>query len=157
MTDYRKLSPMSKHYAEIQRMFGRDPSVQVFSPTQYRVSVPGWHLHKGACYGRPCGDGRSLESACAALLSYLAQPASWLAEGDNCDHVCAAKYGGMADKKKAAKADFWAGLKDGARQFALMPAWKRGLPPCEDERCEREYQHEGKHRRAKPVEYEEWT
>lgn len=45
--------------------------------------------------------------------------------------------------------------KRNAEIVATWPAWKRGLPPCVDERCEREHNHPGKHRRARES-FDEW-
>lgn len=141
-------------YAEVESLLGR-PTVNVFSPTEYRVTVPGWHVHNGASTSRPFGDGRSLEKACEALLRYCNRPASWVADGDECDHRCHAQYMHMEDKQAASRASLREVTERAAHTVAHWPAWKRGLPPCEDELCEREDQHEGSHRRA-VVAYEEW-
>ncbi len=51
---------------------------------------------------------------------------------------------------------FWKTAERSAAEVEKWPAWKRGLDPCEDERCERELGHEGKHRAARPVTFDEW-
>ncbi len=43
-----------------------------------------------------------------------------------------------------------------ADEVESWPAWKRGLPSCTELHCERELDHDGKHRRRRPVEFIEW-
>ena len=143
-------------YDNVVTRFGRKPEVQVFSPTEYRVTISGWHVHNGASSGRPIGDGRSLDGACRALLAYVDRPASMVFEGEYCDRVCHVKYAKSEPHQEAARASLRSVVEDAARTVDSWPAWKRGLPPCEDERCERELHHKGKHRAARPVEFDEW-
>lgn len=46
-------------------------------------------------------------------------------------------------------------LARAGREVANWPAWKRGEPPCSEAHCERELDHEGKHRRSRTV-FDEW-
>lgn len=142
-------------YDQVVKRFGKRPQVDVFSPTEYRVWITGWHVHNGAATSDPVGQGRSLEKACEALLRYVDAPASMLVKGD-CDVRCYAKYSQSESHQKAARDGIRAILEENAATVESWPAWKRGLPPCADEECEREDGHKGKHRRAKPVEYDEW-
>lgn len=144
------------NYDKILKRFGKRPSVLVFSPTEYRVTVSDWHVHNGAMTCRPCGDGTTLENACANLLAFCDQPASMAVEGDHCDHVCSAKYMKSKTHQKAAHASLRSVIACAAANVESWPAWKRGLPPCVEQECEREADHEGRHRRQKPIEFEEW-
>ena len=140
---------------EVVAKFGQ-PHVDVWGPTRYRVWVQhGWHVHNGASTSDPSGDGRSLESACRALLDYIARPASMLCEGA-CDIRCRAKYSQSEPHQKAARASTHSVIEEAAATVEKWPAWKRGLDPCTDERCERELGHKGKHRAARPVTFDEW-
>lgn len=142
-------------YNRITERFGKTPQVQVFSPTQYRVAIRGWQVHSGASTSEPFADGRSLEKACEALLRFIDDPAAWVHEG-SCDHLCHAKYSRMRDKQVLNRKRFRTVVEEAAATVARWPAWKRGEPPCEDDDCEGVLGHDGKHWRAKPVEYDEW-
>lgn len=143
-------------YDRVVAKFGRRPEVAVHSPAEYSVSVSGWHMHSGAATSCPFAGGRSLEGACKRLLDLIAEPQVMLVEGEHCDHVCHAKYMKSEPHQRASRAAFRSVIEDAARTVDSWPAWKRGLPPCEDERCEREAGHKGKHRAARPVTYDEW-
>lgn len=135
--------------------FGKKPIIAVYSPTEYRVEIVGWHVHNGAATSALFADGRSLEKACAALLKYIERPASMVVEGD-CDYQCASRYMKSKSHQAAARASLRTVVDEAADAVDHWPAWKRGLPPCEEDECERELGHDGKHRHAKPVEYVEW-
>lgn len=147
---------MTTYYQQVVDGFGKRPEVTVHSPTEYSVCVSGWHMHSGASTSRPFAGGRSLEAACKRLLALVDEPQVMLVEGEYCDHVCSARYMKSKSHQKASRAAMRSVIEDAARTVDSWPAWKRGLPPCEDERCEREAGHAGKHRSARPVEFDEW-
>lgn len=134
-------------WSRVVARFGT-PHVDVWSPTEYRVWVQtGWHVHSGASTSDPVGQGRSLESACKALLVYTDRPGSLVVVGE-CDYQCRRRYDASAASKVA-----YSGLKkvldEAAARVAAWPAWKQGLPPCAREECDREYDHPGRHRRPR--------
>src|SRR5258705_11897978 len=96
---------MSAFWFEIIAKFGQ-PHVDVFSPTEYRVWVQsGWHVHDGASTQDPCGNGRSLESACKKLLEMCSAPSGMLIEG-SCDWRCARKYA-QSPQAKVTSQNLW--------------------------------------------------
>lgn len=133
-------------YGDLMLLLG-DLSYSVRAPTEYRAYAPyGWHLHDGAASGTPFADGKSLEKACENLLALIQKPGTMLVEGI-CDQTCFNRYNTSSARKVADRA-FVRHVKKTAREVRSWPAWKRGLPPCEEEECEREYDHEGKHRKT---------
>lgn len=117
----------------VERFVGSRPAVQCWSPTQYRVAYHGWHVHDGACSGAPFADGKTLESACAALLRQVNAEHVMLVEGD-CDQPCANRYT-SSPKARLAHGRLMAFIEDSAARVDRWPAWKRGLPPCPSEGC----------------------
>ncbi len=134
---------MSKFYDEVTRRFGR-PHVDVFSATEYRVWVrSGWHVHDGAATGDPVGHGKTLEAASKALIAYCDRPQAEVVHGE-CDQACCNRYS-ASPKSKLATVAFWNFLKEVSEQVERMPHWKRGLPPCVEERCDLAAGHKGDH------------
>ena len=141
---------------EVLEIFGEKPKIDVRGPTDYNVSYLNWHVHNGACTSTLHGHGRSLESACRSLLKYCFEnPASMVVKGA-CDWQCETKYSKSKKHQDAARKALRLVIEEASKTVDNWPAWKRGLDPCEDENCEREFGHAGKHRQAKPVEFDEW-
>lgn len=128
-------------YDRLVERLGSRPEIQCWSPTQYRVTVPGWHYHSGAVSGRPCGDGKTLEAACESFLRQMGLPHVELVEG-GCTLQCENRYSD-SDKAKTAHRLLCEHIERAAEQVSRWPAWKRGLPPCPTDNCEMAVGHPG--------------
>jgi hypothetical protein len=123
----------------VERFKGQRPQIDCWSPTQYRVAYHGWHRHNGAAYGAPFADGKTLGAACEALLNQVDAPEAELVQG-SCDQLCANRYNASSKAKLAHRRlmDF---IQKTAAEVDRWPAWKRGLPPCPNDGCDRAVGH----------------
>lgn len=142
MEPSRRRHPILSAYARLCVRFGGEtPAIQCWSPTQYRVSYHGWHLHDGAAHGAPSADGKTLEKACEALLERVDREHVDLVRG-GCDRQCERRYDASPKARLAGKL-LMAFVEECSARVQRWPAWKRGKPPCATDDCEMAVGHPG--------------